>query len=71
MTFDAAGKNLRWIYCHLFQSYAPPDQMFVIDETVHHFGRRDVTDEPLDIRAAVVPPDADPGDGVHWRRPPP
>jgi hypothetical protein len=67
-TFDAVGKDLRWVYCHQFQSYAPPDQMFVIDETVHHFGQVGSGPEPLTIRAVVLPPDANEQDGVHWLR---
>jgi hypothetical protein len=68
MQFDAAGKDLRWVYCHMFQSYAPPDEMWVIDETVHHFGRQDCRDEPLTARAAILPEGADSRQGVHWRR---
>jgi hypothetical protein len=75
--FDARDKDLRWVYCHLFQSYAPPEQCWVIDETVYFFGRsgRD-RDEPIRHRPAVVPEDAsddDPGadSGAHWLRPPP
>lgn len=72
VTFDSSGKDLRWIYCHLFQPYAPPDEMWVFDETVHHFGRsRNVGDEPLATRTVVVPDDADSQEGVHWLRNPP
>lgn len=72
LSFDAKGKDLRWIYCHLFQSYAPPDDAWVIDETVHNFGSIDAEgDEPLHFRSAILPADADHVDGVHWNRPTP
>ena len=67
-TFDVVGKDLRWIYCHQFQSYAPPDNTFVTDETVHHFGRFGAGPEPLTFRAVVLPGDADERYGVHWLR---
>ena len=72
VTFDSSGKDLRWIYCHLIQSYAPPDEIFVIDETVHHFGQsQDSGNEPLSHRSVIVPEDANSQDGVHWLRAPP
>jgi hypothetical protein len=70
-TFDTAGKDLRWIYCHQFQSYAPPDEAWVIDETVHPFGLKDGGPEPLNWNALVIPEGGDFQDGVHWLRKPP
>ena len=72
VNFNALGKDLRWVYCHLFESYAPPDQLWVIDETVVHFGR-DPTgrDEPLTFRPVIVPEGETVADGVHWHREPP
>ena len=72
VTFDTLGKDLRWVYCHLFESYAPPDQCWVIDETVVHFGK-DLTgrDEPLAFRPVIVPDDETAANGVHWHRDPP
>ena len=70
--FDSLDKDLRWIYCHLFESYAPPDQSWVIDETVLHFGRNlPGHDEPFSFRSSIVPEDETSSDGVHWRRDPP
>ena len=67
-----SGKDLRWIYCHLFESYAPPDQSWVIDETVVHFGRRLATqEEPLASRWSIVPEDEASSDGLHWLKAPP
>ena len=70
--FDVLGKDLRWVYCHLFESYAPPDQAWVMDETVLHFGK-DLTgcEEPLTNRPVIVPEDDTIANGVHWRRDPP
>ena len=68
---DTAGRDLRWIYCHQFQSYAPPDEAWVIDETVHPFGRKDSGPDPLKWNSLVVPQEGDNQDGVHWLRKPP
>jgi hypothetical protein len=66
--FDNSGKDLRWIYCHLFQSYAPPDQDWVFDETVHYFPHRDSeNDQPL-THHLVLAPNGESDDGVHWLR---
>jgi hypothetical protein len=71
-SFDALGKDLRWIYCHQFQSYAPPDEAWAIDETVHHFGRsRGSGPRPLSCQSLVVPQSENFQDGVHWQRTPP
>lgn len=72
VSFDANGKDLQWVYCHLFQSYAPPDEVWVIDETVHRFGQsRTGGEDPLTIRSTVVPEGANLQEGVHWLREPP
>lgn len=72
--FDARTKDLRWVYCHLFQSYSPPTAGWVIDETVYYFGRGgDPDSEPISSRSAVVPEDEEDGADVpfHWLREPP
>jgi hypothetical protein len=70
--FSPGGKDLRWVYCHLYQSYAPPEKAWVIDETIYYFSHADhVKDQPLEHLGTVLPED-DPGDaGVHWLRDPP
>lgn len=72
-TFDARGKDLRWVYCHMLQSYAPPDQAWAIDETVHYFGRADAGNAPLAANKefVILPGEAPIRDGVHWLRDPP
>ena len=70
--FDALDKDLRWVYCHLFEFYAPPDQGFAFDETVVHFGSQlSGGDEPIGLRYALLPEGGASSKGVHWRRAPP
>ena len=67
--FDPNGKNLRWVFCHLYQSYAPPDQMWVFDETVYDFSHTDFVDEkPLSHAGTIVPKEHSVGSEVHWLR---
>ena len=67
--FNSGNKDLRWVYCHLFESYAPPDQMWVLDETVTHFSKNiPDQDEPIEFRCAIVPEEETSPDEVHWRR---
>ena len=68
-TIDPRGKNLRWIYCHLFQFYSPPRDLWVLDETVSHFG----SDPIQPLRSLGIFPCDDPANShnVHWRRPAP
>jgi hypothetical protein len=67
--FDNSGKDLRWIYCHLFQSYSSPNQDWVFDETVYYFNHMNFeTEQPL-IYSGVMASDQDTSlDGVHWLR---
>ena len=70
--FDPRGKDLRWIYCHLFQPYAPADQAWAYDETVYPFSlcsRGEL--EPLASYPVVVDCERNWSDGVHWLRDPP
>jgi len=74
--FDSKNKDLRWIYCHLFQSYAPPHDCWIIDETVYYFSRSDQSGlEPITMRSAIITKDEisyDASDvSVHWLRTPP
>ena len=72
VNFDALGKDLKWVYCHLFESYAPPDQLFAVDETVLHFdSQQSGHDEPIGLRSAILPGGETFSEGVHWRRDPP
>lgn len=70
--FNANGKNLKWIFCHLFQPYSPPHNAFVFDETVYYFSdSKRKMGRPLG-EISVITPDLDySGSGVHWLRDPP
>lgn len=77
MQFNAKGKDLRWIYTHLYESYSPPNKAWVSDETVYTFGvNENVNPEPIANHSAVVTADEESGitpwaDGppdVHWLR---
>lgn len=69
MNFDTSEKDLRWIYCHLFQSYAPPDQDWVFDETVHYRSKNTgFTEYPLSYMSVMATEKDILIDGVHWLR---
>lgn len=68
--FDALGKDLRWVFCHLFESYAPPEKPWYIDETVYWFGTGPSPGllplaRPI---STVVPDEEGHRPGVHWLR---
>jgi len=68
--FDALGKDLRWVFCHLFESYAPPDKPWYIDETVYWFGTSP-SPGPLPLArpiSTIVPEEEGYQPGVHWLR---
>lgn len=70
LSFDVLGRPVPWVYCHLLQSYAPPNASWVIDETDYYFGPG--ANSPLDQKSVIVPPEhADSVDGFHWLREPP
>ena len=62
-SFDPRGKDLRHVYCHLYQSYTPPDKLWDFDETVYCFGVS--PDSPIVKDTTVVPFDVV-REGVHW-----
>lgn len=69
--FDDSGKDLRWIYCHFIQSYAPPDQSWVIDESLYHFisskaKNGSEIDDPLAHKFLIVPWDVGEDANLHW-----
>ena len=68
-TIDPRGKDLRWVYCHLFQFYSPPREFWVLDETVSHFGTR--LPQPLSSLRFFPSDDSTDIHDRHWRRPPP
>jgi hypothetical protein len=67
--FDPAGKDLRWVYVHLYASYAPPDKPWYSDETIYKFGANKVPNpEPLCHHSSVVSGDDQIENGMHWLR---
>lgn len=69
--FDSNNKNLERVYCHLFQSYAPLDQTWVMDETVYFFNNpNSKTKNPLDF-IGMITPELDFQEGAHWLLDPP
>ena len=51
--FSTDAKDVRWIFCHLFDPTAPPDKNWDFGEKVHYFSNNQ-TKEPLDKMLAVV-----------------
>lgn len=67
--FDSRDKKIKWIYCHFFQSYAPPEETWVFDETVSKFADyAELPVEPIKNYFAVLPPDVEGEDDVHWHK---
>ena len=65
--FDAKGKDLRWVYIHLYESYSPPDTSWFFDETIYKFGATQADNpEPISRPCTVVSDDG--GPGMHWMR---
>lgn len=60
--FIMKDKDLQWLYCHLFQTYSPPDMSWVADETVYDFGK--FLPAPLKFHTMLVPPTKE--EGMHW-----
>jgi len=70
--FDIKGQNLTWVYCHFFQSYAPPDQMYVFDESSFRFHNVALNvPEPLEITSMIVPWENTEENNLHWLKPQP
>ena len=68
-SFHTSGKDVRWVFCHLYQSYSPPNRNWVIDETVYYFSHTDFSDDkPLSHTGTVVPKEHSDGPGFHWLR---
>jgi hypothetical protein len=65
--FDTAGKDLRWIYCHLFEADCRPEESWAIDETVYYFPKSNSHHaEPLSDRLLISTEHGREG-GIHWR----
>jgi hypothetical protein len=67
------GKQLQWVFVHYFQSYSPPNQDWVFDETVSAIVASSTSTTPvppLHFRLMVVPEEGDTANDIHhWDRP--
>ncbi len=62
--------SLRWVFCHFFQSYSPPNQDWVFDETVSMMSAYIYKKPPLDYKLMVVPDSGDIESNIfHWNKP--
>jgi len=65
-SFDAKGKQLHWIYCHLFQPYSPPEVDWEFDETVYFFSANNYEGPPPLKQHSMIVPYEHIRPGVHW-----
>lgn len=67
---ELIAPNLKWAYCHFFQSYATPDEPWVFDETVNTISSIPPEGRPpLTLTFLVVPEGAGLNNLAHWERP--
>lgn len=70
--FDPGEKDLKWVFTHLFESYAPISNQWTMDESIYMFqGSRNPVPDPLKNYNVVLGHDIDGSDSVHWRKSPP
>lgn len=61
--------KLRWIFCNFFQSYSPPDQDWVFDETVTTITPYIIPILPIETKLMIVSDDGDVSNDIsHWDR---
>ena len=66
------GESLNGFIVIFYQSYAPPEEIWVIDETVHYFGVETRGEpDPLPRHGSIVPDNGTMESGAHWHREPP
>ncbi|WP_158991695.1 hypothetical protein [Mucilaginibacter sp. L196] len=69
---EIKNQNLTWIYVHFFQSYAPPDQSWVFDESLVRFNNTLLNvPEPLKHTSLIIPFDKTEENNMHWFKPQP
>jgi hypothetical protein len=67
---DPYTSNLRWVFCHFFQSYSTINETWVIDETVSRFTAYVIPRPPILKAHLIIPDDVVILDEVsHWDRP--
>lgn len=70
LSFDPRGKDLRFIYCHLYQAHTPLERPWDFDETIYPFAVQGTVSTPIP-NAMTVCPQEFVDDGVHWLKPVP
>jgi hypothetical protein len=69
---EIKSQKLNWIYVHFFQSYAPPDQSWVFDESLVRFKNMLLkSQEPLKKTSLIVPFEKTEENNLHWFKPQP
>lgn len=69
---DIKSQNLSWIYVHFFQSYAPPEQTWVFDESLVRYNNTIINvSEPLENTYLIIPFDKGEENNLHWFKPQP
>jgi hypothetical protein len=64
------AKNLKWAYCHFFQSYSTPDEIWVFDETVNTISCVPPDGlPPLSSNFLIVPDNVGLENLAHWEKP--
>lgn len=68
--FNPNDIKMKWIFCHFFQSYSPPDQDWVFDETVSMLSPFLNIKPPLIQNLMIVPNDGETShEEFHWNKP--
>jgi len=67
---DTENTSLKWIFCHFFQSYSPPDQDWVFDETTSVISPYVNQKPPLNVNFMIISDDGNTENDIsHWDRP--
>lgn len=61
--------SLKWIFCHFFQSYTRPEEIWIFDETVKTYTGYIYPKSPLSKCFLVIPDNIESQDIAHWERP--
>ena len=52
--WDSKGKDLKWIYCHIFDPQVPPDGNWDFGETVLPFSKQDILVIHVTLRKLLI-----------------
>lgn len=65
--WDPKGKEINWIFCHIFDPHVPPDDNWDFGESVLPFSRENSSETPLGNPDLVDLEGVRVNDGVFWR----